>query len=174
MSLNVNNFKSQLTGGGARSSLFKVTIAFPEGIGAAIGEKSSFMIKQASIPETSVAAIEVDFRGRKIKVPGNRSFSDYSITVINDTDFEIHSAFVKWLDSINSHIANTGFNDTTSYEADVLIEQLDRSGNPIKAFTLVGAWPNSLGEISLDYSSDSIEEFQVTLSYQWWTSAETN
>ena len=101
----ITDFKSKLTGGGARANLFEVELAFPsqvkvDGINEVL-EKSRFLVKAANLPASNVAQIEVPFRGRTLKIAGDRSFDSWTVTVINDTDFSIRSAFEKWMNTIN-------------------------------------------------------------------------
>ena len=61
--LGVDDFKSKLTGGGARPNLFKVTCNFPTYVGGDV-EKASFMCKAAQLPASVLGLVEVPFRGR--------------------------------------------------------------------------------------------------------------
>lgn len=166
MSLNVNDFKSKLTGGGARANLFKAKV-----MGAGVPtELASFMIKAASLPASTVAAIEVPFRGRQIKVAGDRTFAEWSITVINDTDFAIRNAFEDWMKVVNQHDTGVGATNATDYYGSAEITQMSRDGSDLKTYYFVDVWPSEVSAIDLAYdSNDTIEEFTVTLQYNYWT-----
>ena len=101
----ITDFKSKLTGGGARSNLFEVELAFPKAVQVDglndILQKARFLVKTAALPASNIAPIEVPFRGRVLKIAGDRTFDTWSITVLNDTDFSIRSAFEKWMNFIN-------------------------------------------------------------------------
>ena len=89
----ISDFKSKLTGGGARPNLFEVELAFPEAVRVdnEVLEKSRFLVKAAALPASTIAPIEIPFRGRILKVAGDRTFETWTITVINDVDFSIRS-----------------------------------------------------------------------------------
>jgi hypothetical protein len=50
----------------------------------------------------TLGVIEVPFRGRRIKVPGDRTFADWTVTVINDEDQAMRKAFSNWMNYINA------------------------------------------------------------------------
>ena len=131
----ITDFKSKLTGGGARSNLFEVELSFPGAVSVEglndILNKARFLTKAAALPASNVAQIEVPFRGRTLKVAGDRSFETWTITIINDTDFSIRSAFEKWMNTINKVSDNTGLTNPADYQADAYVYQLDRNGDTL-------------------------------------------
>jgi hypothetical protein len=169
---NIDDFKSKLTGGGARPNLFRAIVNYPA-FANGDSELTSFMVKAASLPASIVAEVVVPFRGRQIKVAGDRTFEPMSLTVINDTGMEVRNAFEKWSHEINTHVDNTGINNPTDYKADLVIEQLDRQGAVVKKYTLIGAFPTNISAIELSSeTNDTIEEFTAEISYDYWTTAE--
>lgn len=173
MTLNINNFKSQLVDGGARANLFKVIVNFP---GYANGnvEKTSFLCRAAKIPGATIETVSVPFRGRTLKLPGDRTFESWSITCYNDVDFDVHSAFVRWQDGMNGFTTNTGFTDPNQFFVDLRVQQLDRQENIVKEFLIEDAWPSSIGAIDLSYDNQTaIEQFDVTFEYLQWSSVDT-
>ena len=171
--LGVDDFKSKLVGGGARSNLFKVTMNYP-GYAQGDVEQTSFMCKTAQMPASIIAPIPVLFRGRTLQIAGDRTFDPWSITVINDTDFAVRNAYEDWMNMINEHKRNTGLTDPTSYMADMIVEQLDKDGSVLKKYDIRGTFPTTLGPIELDYGSENvIEEFEVELQIQYWESDTT-
>lgn len=173
MSLGVDDFKSKLIGGGARANLFKVTCNFP-GYAQGNSELASFMIKGATLPSSVIAPIEVSFRGRKLKIAGDRTFEPWTITIINDTAMDIRNAFERWMNGINAHVANTGLSSPTLYQTDMLVEQLNRAGEVTKSYNIRGAFPTNISAIELNYeTNDAVEDFTVELNYQYWESATT-
>ena len=172
--LGVDDFKSKLRGGGARPNLFKTTINFP-GYAGGDAELTSFLCEAAQLPGSTFGVINVPFRGRVLKVAGDRTFPEWTITVINDTDFNIRNAFERWMNGINSHSANTGLASPIAYESDLIVEQLDRAGNPIKKYNIRGAFPTDISAIELSYATtDEIERFTVTFNYQYFESDTTS
>ncbi len=168
---NINDFKSRLRGGGARANQFKVTLPFP-GYSAVGGETSdlSFLCTATSIPGQTLGMTEVQFRGRTLKMAGDsRTFGDWSLSVLNDTDFKIFKAFERWMNGMNNMTDNEGLTNPLDYQVDGFIDHLDRDGNSIKQYTFRGVFPTTLGDIALDYgTSNAIESFDVTLSYQYF------
>ena len=171
--LGVDDMKAKLVGGGARPNLFKVTMAFPSYVTANV-ELASYMCKATSMPASTIAPIEVPFRGRQLKVAGDRTFDPWSVTIINDTDFNVRNSFEQWMNGINQHKANTGLTQPSSYMADMIVEQLDKDGTVEKTYNIRGTFPTNLGAIELSYESgDTIEEFEVELQVQYWESDKT-
>ena len=170
--LGIDDFKSKLTGGGARSTLYKATINYPSFVGGDV-ELSSFLIKASKLPDSTLEELPVPFRGRVLKMAGSRTFSDWTTTIINDTDFRIRNDLEKWSNGINEHSANTGFTDTNDYFADMVIEQLDRDGSVLKRYDFRGCWPKTIAAIGVGYESEAIEEFECTWAVQYWESNTT-
>jgi len=167
---NINEFKSRLRGGGARANQFKVTLPFP-GYAAVGGETSdlAFLCKATAIPGQSVANVPIDFRGRKLQIAGDRTFEPWTITVLNDTDFKLYRAFERWMNGINNMTDNEGLTNPVDYQVDVFVDQLDRNGATLKSYTLRGAFPTSLDDIALSYSTNNvIEDFGCSLTYQYF------
>ena len=172
--LGVDDFKAKLRGGGARSNLFKATINFP-GYAAGNVELTSFMCKGAQLPQSQIEEVPISFRGRILKIAGERSFEPWSVTVLNDTDFGTRDAMERWMNGINGHTTNVGLVNPVDYQADLIVEQLDRDGTSIKRYDFRGAFPTNVGEIDLDYdTAGQIEQFIVTFAYQYWESNTTS
>ena len=170
--LGIDDFKSKLTGGGARSTLYKATVNYPSFVGGDV-ELTSFLIKASKLPDSTLGQLDVPFRGRTLKMAGSREFGDWTTTIINDTDFRIRNDLEKWSNGINEHSANTGFTDTNDYFADMVIEQLDRDGSVLKRYDFRGCWPKAIAEIPLAYETEAIEDFECTWAVQYWESNTT-
>ena len=171
--LGVDDMKAKLVGGGARPNLFKVTMAFPSYVTANV-ELASYMCKATSMPASTIAPIEVPFRGRQLKIAGDRTFDPWSVTVINDTDFNVRNSFEQWMNGINQHNENTGLTQPSSYMADMIVQQLDKDGTTKKTYNIRGVFPTNLGAIELSYETgDTIEEFEVEMQIQYWESDKT-
>jgi hypothetical protein len=172
--LGVDDFKSKLTGGGARPNMFKATVNFPSYAQGDV-ELTSFMCKQIAIPSSTLGVVEMAFRGRKFNVAGDRTFENVGLTIINDVDFAVRNAFERWMNGINGHVSNTGIASVTDYSADIVVEQLDKAGATVKTYNMRGCWPVSVGAIDLNYdTSDAIEEFEVDMSCTYWESDTTS
>ena len=167
----ISDFKSKLTGGGARPNLFEVHLAFPAlvSVDNDLLSKARFLVKAASLPASTVAPVDVPFRGRILKIAGDRTFETWSITVINDTDFSIRSAFEKWMNIINKMSDASGAVNPAEYQEDASVHQLDRDGSILRSYTFYDIFPTSLSALDLNYeSTDTIQEFTVELQVQWW------
>lgn len=186
MPFNVQNFRASMVADGARASLFDVQLTFPLAVGtggSAPGsfgtaqQQVTFRARSTALPGDSISSIPVNYFGREIKLAGNRSFTDWSITVIQDEDFDLRNAFERWMSGINSHVGNLRtpalLSGDGGYQQDGYVTQYGKTGDIIKVYKLVGCFPTDVSAIDLDWGSDSIEEFQVTFAYQWWESLNT-
>ena len=168
--LGVDDFKSKLRGGGARPNLFKATINFPAYAGGD-PELTSFLCETAQLPGSTMGTIILPFRGRQLKIAGDRTFDVWTATIINDTDFAVRNSMERWMNGINAHSANTGLASPIAYEADLKIEQLDRAGESVKEYIFRGSYPTELSPIDVTYTAtDEIERFTVSFNYQYFDS----
>ena len=202
----LEDFKARVIGGGARPNLFECELNFPTFAtsGAqteqvdqtrSVAELSRFMIKAANLPASTINVIDVPFRGRNLKIAGDRTFDVWTITVINDVDFSLRTAFEKWMNAINKHDDNSGLINPAQYQRNAIVKQFGRSsvssaisditnpsatqpGDPIpvlKAYKFYGVFPTAVSAIDLSYdSADTIEEFTVDLQVQWWDALDVN
>jgi hypothetical protein len=167
----ISDFKSKLTGGGARPNLFEVELAFPTAVAVQNDtlQKSRFLVKAAALPASTIAPVEVPFRGRILKIAGDRTFETWTITVLNDVDFVIRSAFEKWMNVINSMEDATGIQNPDEYQKDAMVHQLDRDGGILRSYKFWDIFPTNLSTIDLNYeTTDTLEEFTVEMQVQWW------
>jgi hypothetical protein len=186
----ISQFKSKLAGGAARPNLFEVSIpSFPSSISDAWnsgdnGENGTFkfMCKAANLPASTVAPITVPFRGRNLKVAGDKTFADWTVTIINDEDFRLRSAFEKWSNVLSKLDDNTGVTNPSSYMTDAYVQQLGRGlekfstansggeSSVLRTYKFYDIWPNDVSAIALSYdSTNAIEEFTVTFQVQYFT-----
>ena len=173
----ITDFRSKLTGGGARSNLFEVSIPdFPTANN--ISEREiEFLVKAAEIPAPNLGNIPVPFRGRVLPIAGDRTFDPWTITVINDTNFHIRDAMERWSDFINDVQTAQGSVDPESYQKNAFVKQLSRAGSSasqkveiLREYKFTGIYPSVVSSIPLDYgATDQIEEFQVTFNYLFYS-----
>lgn len=172
--LGVDDFKSKLRGGGARPNLFKATVNFPTYAGGDV-ELTSFLCEAAQLPISQIGLVTVPFRGRQLKVAGDRTFEPWTVTIINDTDFTIRDSMERWMNGINGHSANTGLVNPVDYQADLLVEQLDKDESVLKRYNFRGCFPTNVSAIELSYATvDEIERFTVEFQVQYWESNTTS
>tara|TARA_B100000927_G_scaffold141206_1_gene113869 strand:+ start:265 stop:876 length:612 start_codon:yes stop_codon:yes gene_type:complete len=184
-SRSITNFRDRLVGGGARPNFFEVNITLPESVTklADVDADMRFMIKAAEIPAANIGNIPVPFRGRVLPVAGDRTFDPWTVTIINDTSFNIRDAMEQWSNSINDLQFDGGITNPAGYQTDAFVTQLGRVSDnkgtlsngqenmqQIRQYQFFGIYPNAVSSIPLDYgATDQIEEFQVTFNYIYWT-----
>lgn len=176
MAFNVNTFRSELTQGGARPALFEVRLSPPlgglGGPGSDLIAKSPFMVRAAQIPSQTLGTILVPYFGRQIKLAGNRTFEDWTVTIINDEDFKIRNAVEAWQESINSHVGNLREFPTSSpslYKSQATVTQFSKTGEALRTYKFEGFYPVAVSAIELAWDTDDIENFTVTWAYDYWT-----
>ena len=146
----IDEFKAQLTGGGARANQYRVTFNTPGAIATGLDvRRTSFLIKTAALPGRTLGEITVPFRGRTLYVAGDTEFETWETTVINDTDFMVRNAMERWQNGINDLVTNTGLSNTADYQADLTVEQLDRDDTVLKSYILRGCFPQVVAPIEL-------------------------
>ena len=181
----ITNFRDRLVGGGARPNMFEVNITLPEQIApnGDISQDMRFLVKAAEIPAANIGNIPVPFRGRVLPVAGDRTFDPWTVTVINDAKFNIRDAMEQWSNKINDLQFDVGDISPSNYQTKAEVFQLSRGGkttsasstggetiNVLRTYNFEGIYPSVVSSIPLDYgATDSIEEFQVTFNYLFWT-----
>ena len=177
---NISDFKSKLIGGGARPNLFEVELTtLPDGVTGWDADSFQFLCKAAALPAQTIASIDVPFRGRIFKVAGDRTIDTWTVTVINDEDFVLRTAFENWTQQIADLTTNLGATDPSSYMTNAKVFQLGRgsskastnsSGNEnvvLKEYEFIDIWPSSVSSIDLSYDTgDTIEEYTVEFQVQ--------
>ena len=170
--LRVDDFRGKMAGGGARANLFEVNVNFP-GIAGGDTELTNFMCKAASLPGATTGVVAAPFRGRIVKFPGDRTFEPWTITIYNDTNFIIRDSFESWMNSMNTHFGNVGVQMDNAgygtYASNMEVSQLNQAGDIVKTYTLRNCFPSQISAIELSYDQvTAIEEFQVTIEYDFW------
>ena len=169
----ITDLKGKLTGGGARPNLFEVELTFPTEADAApasdVTSDVPILVKAAALPASNIAPIEIPFRGRILKIAGDRTFETWTITVLNDSTFKLRSAFKKWMNYINKLEDGTGETDASLFQEDATVHQLDRTGKKLRTYKFYDVFPTNISAIDLNYdTTDTLEEFTVELQVHWW------
>ena len=182
-------FKGRMIGGGARPNLFECELFFPADAipentsSDELEDKSRFLVKAAQLPASNITPIQIPFRGRNLKIAGDRTFDPWTVTVINDSKFNIRDAMEQWSNKINDLQFDVGDISPSNYQTKAEVFQLSRGGktssasstggetiNVLRTYNFEGIYPSVVSSIPLDYgATDSIEEFQVTFNYLFWT-----
>lgn len=174
---NIADFKAQMIGGGARPNQFRVELSFPSYVplGIVAGQRAQFLCKSAQLPASTIETIPVLYRGRPVNFAGERTFQPWTVTIYNDTTFNIRNALEQWQSGIQSYSSTDGRTQPSSYQVDLNVHQLDRSGAIVKSYKFVDAMPVNVGPISLDYDQqNAIEQFDVEFVYNYFTSNTDN
>ena len=165
MATNIHDFKQSFKGG-VRPNLFRCVISHQVGI-----PQIEFLCKAAQLPASTIGNVDVPFRGRQLKVPGDRTFGDWTVTILNDPQFVIRSAFEDWSANITHHAANIStLNHSTVYgQAQVI--QLGRNGEPLRTYRMEDIYPTEIAAIDLGMdTNDTVEEYGVTFAVNNWHS----
>ena len=175
---NIDDFKANLLGGGARANQFKVIITPPTGINIApfdVG-RTSFLVRASSLPASTLSEIAIPFRGREIYIAGDRTTAEtWNTTFMNDTDFMIRNAMERWVNGINDAADATGVVSPSEYQTDMEVEHLDRDDTVLKRYVFRSAWPTSVTTIELTTAAaGDIETFDVTWRYQHFEASAVN
>lgn len=165
----ITQFKNKLSGGGARPNLFEVRLNFLDNLTGDSNDLDRFMVKAAALPASNLGPIDVPFRGRILKVAGDRTFDTWTVTVLNDTNFTLRSAFEEWMNKINNVNDATGIITPADYMKDAFVDQLDRDGSVLRTYRFIDIFPTNVSQIDLSYdTTDTIEEFTVEFQVQYW------
>jgi T4-like virus tail tube protein gp19 len=182
MAFDINTFKTKVASG-VRPNLFRVDFSFPSGVTNNL-ETITFLCKSAALPSSTMGTIEVPFRGRNLKIPGDRTFDSWTATFINDNNFSTRSTFEQWMNLVNKLDSNVGNLDPSAIFQNIVVTQLGKNGSPstsasgdtaenlsiVRQYLLYGAWPSSVSQITLGYDqNDQIEEFDVEFQYQYFS-----
>ena len=196
----ISDFKSQLTGGGARPNLFEVSVTLPNNITSNTkgfesnlqgidgdttmdDEEFRFMCKAASLPAANVASIEIPFRGRLLKVAGDRTIDPWTVTIINDENFRFRKVFENWAQNMAQYADASGLNDPNTYMGQGDVYQLGRSApstqdatgagvndaRTLAHYKFVDIFPTAVSAIDLSYDTENtIEEFTVDFAVNYY------
>ena len=171
---NVERFKSALTNGGARPNQFAVQLSFPTYVtGATLAvARAPFLVSVAELPGQTVNPAIVQYRGREVKVVGDRVYAPWTITVLNDAEMSIRTAMEQWMNGMEDYANKFGRLQPSEYQRDMQVFQLDRNGNALKSYNIVNGFPVDLSPVALDFgANDQISSFTVTFQYQHFTTS---
>ena len=180
MAFNIENFKAEgLASGGARPSLFKVSLPDWPGSASGQGRKLEFVAKATQVPPSILGQVEIPYFGRRIKLIGDRVYTNWNITVMNDEDFNIRSSLENWHQSLNDHQTNIMngqvTNDPTTYKVDADVIHYGKRGEVLKTYRFIGIFPVSIDAIPLDWEAiDQVEQFDVEFAIDYWIDSDNN
>ena len=131
----------------------------------------TFLVKAANIPASVVGVVNVPYRGRQLKIAGDRTFEPWTVTVLNDQSFKFRAFFEAWSSNIQALQQNfQNSNTIADYQSTAKVRQMDRKGNIIRTYRFEGIWPSNISAIELDWgTNDTPEEYTVEFQVQYWT-----
>lgn len=191
MAFNISSFKSEgLVLGGARPSLFEIELASWPGSGTEAPKQLKLLAKASSLPPSAIDSIDVGYFGRKIKVVGDRTYPNWSVTIMNDESFMLRQSFEVWHNLLNTAVTNLqntgtqlgsfssvagGAIDSSGYKIDLAVKQFSKlGGEAIREYTLYGAFPVAIDAIAVDWdATNQIEQFNVEFAYDYWIAGAT-
>ena len=169
---NIQDFSTKF-GQGQRATLFRVTGEIPNA--GTSSEDRTFFIKAAQFPASTIGFIEVPFKGRKIKRPGDRTFAEWSITVLQDEGNSVREDFIGWMNQINNHFEISGDSVSDALFPDWTVTALRQDDSEAGSIEIRNCFPTEIGTIDFNYETvDTFAEFTVTLQYDYWVSAGTS
>lgn len=166
----ISEFKNQMRQGGARSNQFTVELSFPAfAVPGQAAQAASFLCKAAGVPAFQIDDIAVPYRGRPVHFAGERAYSPWNITVLNDGDFVVRKAFERWSAGMVNLESTEGIINPSDYQATLAVHQLDRNNKQLKTYTFFDAWPINVGAMELSYDNPQIQQFEVSFVFNWFT-----
>lgn len=172
MAFSITDIKSRLVGGGARPTMFYVKVTWNNDTTGGL-QDIQYMVQSSSLPASTIGSFDVPYFGRKIRLAGDRTFEPWTVTVINDENFKIRHAMENWHNQMNqlstgrTQLASTS---PAAYKGTATVFQLSKKGEAIRAYEFQGIFPSDISNIDVDWNdTDSIERFQVTFQYDWYT-----
>lgn len=173
MAFDIRQFRTQLAYGGARPTLFEIILqGLPSGVTPSNTSKISYMAKATKIPESTIGIVEVPYFGRTIRVAGNRKFGLWPTVIINDEDFTVRAMLEDWHHKINDRQTNQRSLESSApavYQRTAQVRQFSQTGQPIRVYNMINAWPAEVRDIDLDWGDvNRIEEFTVVWAFDYW------
>lgn len=166
----VSDFKSAFRGG-ARPNLFKAFVTPPSSMDRrkqSAANTFEYVCQTTSLPGDTVGIIEQPFMGRVYKIPGNRTFEDWTTTVVNDEDMNLRAMFEEWSQLLGHSVTNVGSAINTVYASDLYVIQYNRLGNAVREYNFQHAWPSIIGPVELSWeTNDAVETYDITWTYSW-------
>ena len=169
MATSIDTFKTALSHGGARPSLFEFSVtSAPPDVDSSLSGVNLYC-NVSALPGVSITPIERQYFGRTVKIPGDLVFADLTTTIINTEKFNVRNEIEKWMEIINSTVENKSKSDADFGTGTAMLMQYGKDGEPVQGYRFIDCWPTTLSEIALSYDTASdIEQFDVTWAYNYY------
>ncbi|AEJ90235.1 tail tube protein [Acinetobacter phage ZZ1] len=147
----------------ARPNLFQLEIPY-------LGKNFTFKAKATAMPPGQVDKIAIGFMNRKFNIGGDRTFDDWSCTIYNDDAHDTRQQILDWQALVHGQGAEITGSTPAEYKKTAIIRQYGRDGKTItKEHTIYGLWPTLVGEVALDWDTNSeVETFECTFALDYW------
>ena len=166
--MNINEFAASMRLGGARPNLFRVQFQSPFNSLLAV----PFRVRAALLPAMTLGTLPAPYMGRVKKLPGNRTFEPWNVTIMEDEDLEIKNALEQWSNSINSMEGNVNtFNSPApiEYETQATVSLLGKQNNVLREYTMINMWPKNVSQVQLDWeTNDQIFQHDVEFEFDFF------
>lgn len=159
--MKIEDFKSNFVIG-ARPNLFQIEIT-------GLPETLKFLAKGAQVPDKNIGNINLPYMGQQIKIAGDKTFSDWTITIILDENYGVRNELENWMQGIEANDSAIGHNRHDQYKKDGYVVHLGMQGNEIAKYKFVGMFPTVVPPLDLNWeTNDTVVEYQVTFAYDYW------
>jgi hypothetical protein len=158
-----------------RQYLFRVALDAMPGISDV--SVITYFVANTSSPVETTGTINVDWMNSQVKLGGRTLYAEWTVTVRDDTDSKAYNYFKMWRRMVYQTSDNAGWPGgpgkgggqsslPSEYKKSISLFLLDNRGDETKrGYTLKGAFPTVIGAMTLDYSTEGIVTFPVTIQY---------
>lgn len=170
MAGSISDFKTSFRTDLARANRFDVTIVPPLTLWSLIPvntKQLKYRCEVAQLPGRTLATTERKTYGPIEKLPYLTTYNDIDLTFMIDGDMSQKYLFDAWLNLVNPKSTNN-FNYKTDYATSMTINQYDLQNKLVYSAELFDAYPISINQLDLDWSSDSVHKLTVTFAYTKW------
>jgi hypothetical protein len=165
----IAGFRSALQrhGNVGRQYRWRVNLAFPAAVTSSTQtQDASILAISTQTPKFTLGEVMLPWGGREFPEPGDRKWEPFPLTFLGVEDDFHHSLFEAWQEQFNGSQSNTAADEFVNLFQDVELELLDKNDAVVKTYRLQDAWPQEVGELTLDQTAqDSYSQFTVTLRY---------
>jgi len=148
----------------AKTNMYK--LVFRGENGAVVPSGLDIRAKGAQLPTAEMGIMEIPYKGRKVKIPAERSFTEWTVTVMETNDMNVRRSFEKWMSVMDAE-DEIKRNTAALSTIDVILLKGDNS-TPSITYTLYGAFPSSLASVDLSFDEQTAPlEYSVTFQYSY-------
>lgn len=166
MAGSIVDFKSSFRKELARPNRFDVVLTAPT-ILWSTPKLLSYRCESAQLPGRTFATTEQKTYGPIEKFPYLTTYNDLDLTFIVTDDMEEKYIFDSWLERINPTRTNN-FAYKSDYSTLITVNQYNLENKLTYSADFLDAYPISINQLDLDWSSDGYHKLTVTFAYTRW------